>query len=224
MLTLINPAAAVDQRMPSSQQAAMRAAVAEGTRFQPPGLSSAPSPTASSAAQRAPVPPPSAEALRNCAWNIGAAKAAAGYLPAANHVGLAYAAPRQALAHWRILQSWIDRTAQQRGGAWHNCRMVLRLYDVTCLQFNGFNAHHVLDVPLSQICGQQLIALPRPGTTQLAETGFVLRSGEFIPAARSEFVQFPPGAVSRAAATPRSSLTGNCARRRSPPDGSKPRT
>ena len=75
--------------------------------------------------------------------------------------------------------------------------MVLRLYDVTCILFNGFNAHRILDVQLSDICGQRFVALPQPGTTQLAEAGFLLRNGEFIPAARSRAVQFPPSGVSR---------------------------
>jgi glycosyltransferase involved in cell wall biosynthesis len=137
-----------------------------------------------------------AEALRRCAWEIGAERPADAYCPPDNHVGLAMVTPYQGFAHWRIQSGWVDQTAWQRGAAWHNCRLVLRLYDVSYIHFNGFNAHQIHDEPLPGLCGQRFFRLPRPGTWQLAEVGFLLRSGEFIPAARSQGVPFPPDAAS----------------------------
>jgi glycogen(starch) synthase len=134
--------------------------------------------------------PLDAETLRRCAWEIGEQKPADAYVPAENHVGLAAVAPNQGFAHWRIRSEWVDETARQRGGAWHHCRLVLRLYDVSYIHFNGFNAHRIQDEPLSSLSGQRFFHLPRAGTTQLAEVGFLLRSGEFIPAARSQAVPF----------------------------------
>jgi glycosyltransferase involved in cell wall biosynthesis len=134
--------------------------------------------------------PPDAELLRRCAWDIGEEKPADAYLPADNHVGLAAVTPKQGFAHWRIQPGWVDETARRRGAAWNNCRLVLRLYDVSCIHFTGFNAHRLHDEPLPSLCGQRFFHLPRSGTAQLGEVGFVLRSGEFIPAARSEAVQF----------------------------------
>jgi glycosyltransferase involved in cell wall biosynthesis len=131
-----------------------------------------------------------AETLRRCAWEIGEQHSADAWVPAENHVGLAAVTPHQGFAHWRLRPEWVDETAQQRGGAWHNCRLVLRLYDVSYIQFTGMNAHRIQDEPLSGLCGQRFFHLSRSGTSQLAEVGFVLRSGEFIPAARSHHVQF----------------------------------
>jgi glycosyltransferase involved in cell wall biosynthesis len=139
------------------------------------------------------VPPLDAETLRRCAWEIGEQRAGDAYVPADNHVGLAAVTPHQGFVHWRIRQEWVDQTARQRGGAWHNCRLVLRLYDVSYIHFNGFNAHRVQDETLPSLCGQRFFNLPRTGTSQLGEIGFLLRSGEFIPAARSGTVQFPRG-------------------------------
>jgi len=141
--------------------------------------------------------PPGAESIRRCAWEIGACAPTQAYTPPGNHAALAVVTPCQALAHWRILPEWIAHARAARGAAWHDCRMVLRLYDVTCILFNGFNAHRLQDLQLSEVCGQRFIALPQPGTTQLAEVGFLLRNGEFVPAARSQAVQFPPSGVSR---------------------------
>jgi 1,2-diacylglycerol 3-alpha-glucosyltransferase len=134
--------------------------------------------------------PLDAEVLRSCAWQIGEERAADAYAPASNHVGLAAVTPYQGFAHWRIRTEWVEETARQRGHAWHNCRLVLRIYDVSYIQFTGLNAHRIQDETLPGLCGQRLFQLSRPGTYQLAEVGFLLRNGEFLPAARSHTVQF----------------------------------
>ena len=139
---------------------------------------------------------PSQETMRRVGWEIGERKPAAQYVPEASHVALHWVAPRHGFAHWRIKPEWIDKIARERGGAWNHCRMVLRLYDVSYIIFNGLNAHQVINVTLPQISGHIFFHLPRPGTTQIAEVGFELRSGEFIPAARSLATPFPPDSVS----------------------------
>jgi glycogen(starch) synthase len=129
--------------------------------------------------------------LRRCAWEIGERRPADGYTPPANHAGLAMVTPNQGFAYWRILQEWVDQAALERGPAWQDCRLLLRLYDVSLIEFTGLNAHRIQDHTLPSLCGQFFFKLPRPGTSQLAEVGFLLRSGEFIPAARSQTVSFP---------------------------------
>lgn len=138
-----------------------------------------------------PSAPLDAEMLRFCAAEISESRAAEVYAPADSHVGLAAVTPTQGFAHWRIRPEWVDETARKRGAAWHNCRLILRLYDVSCIQFNGFNAHRIQDETLPSLCGQRFFHLPGRGTSQIGEVGFLLRSGEFIPAARSHHVDFP---------------------------------
>jgi glycosyltransferase involved in cell wall biosynthesis len=135
---------------------------------------------------------PDQEFLRRCAWEIGEGHPADAYTPPESHVGLAMVCPAEGFAHWRILPEWVDRTARQKGHAWHHCRPVLRLYDVSFIHFNGFNAHRIQDHTLPRLEGQLFFRLPRPGTWQLAEVGFLLRNGEFVPAARSRAVAFAP--------------------------------
>ncbi|MBV9125884.1 MAG: DUF4912 domain-containing protein, partial [Planctomycetes bacterium] len=108
------------------------------------------------------------EFLRRCAWEIGERKASEMFIPTASHVGLALVNPYQGFVHWRILHDWIDQTARGKGDAWHHCRMILRLYDVSFVIFNGLNAHAIQDHPLPSICGQRFFKLGRPGTWQLA--------------------------------------------------------
>ena len=139
---------------------------------------------------------PDQEALRRCGWEISEAKPADNYNPAASHVGLAMVAPTHGYAHWRIDADWIEQTRKQKGGAWNNCRMILRLYNTTCIEFNGYNAHRIQNMPLNALTGHMFFNLPGAGTTQLAEVGFELSNREFIAAARSEFVTFAPDSVS----------------------------
>ena len=137
-----------------------------------------------------------AEDLRRCAWEISEARLADSYTPTSNHVGLAAITPAQGFAHWRILPQSVNQTKRHKGDAWHNCRLVLRLYDVSFIVFTGMNAHRMQDQDLPGLCGQMTFKLPGPGTWELAEVGFLLRSGEFIPAARSRTVPFPTTAAS----------------------------
>jgi glycosyltransferase involved in cell wall biosynthesis len=105
--------------------------------------------------------------------------------------------PTQGFAYWRILRSWVDQIARERGRSWEGSRPVLRLYDVSWIQFNGFNAHRIQDEPLPELTGRRFFNVPGPGSWQLAEVGFLLRSGEFIPAARSPVVPFGADGPSR---------------------------
>jgi glycogen(starch) synthase len=132
------------------------------------------------------------EFLRHVAWQIGEHRAGASYQPAVNHVGLGMVTPSDGFAYWRILSGWVEEARQRKGDAWHHCRLVLRLYDVSYITFNGFNAHRIQDHDLPALEGQLFFRLPRGGTWQIGEVGFLLRSGEFVPAARSRAVPFAP--------------------------------
>jgi glycosyltransferase involved in cell wall biosynthesis len=137
-----------------------------------------------------------AETLRRCAWEVGEARAADAYVPPENYAALAGVSPYQGFAYWNILPGWVERTRHQHGHAWHGCRLILRLYDVSYLEFTGLNAHSMQDHNLPRLDGQFFFKLARPGTSQIAEVGFLLQSGEFIPAARSQTVRFAPDAPS----------------------------
>jgi glycosyltransferase involved in cell wall biosynthesis len=133
-----------------------------------------------------------AEFLRTCGWEIGEQRLVDSYQPTENHVGLGMVAPYYAFAHWRIRDEWVEHTRRHKGDAWINCRLILRLYDISYIEFNGFNAHRIMDVGLPGLCGHLQLKLHRPGTWELGEVGFLLRSGEFVPAARSTVVPCAP--------------------------------
>jgi glycosyltransferase involved in cell wall biosynthesis len=142
------------------------------------------------------VAPPDQETLRRVGWDVGALRPVDAYAPVGNHVGLAVVDPYHGFVHWRLLHSWVEQTAGRRGDAWRDCRMVVRLYDVSLIKFTGLNAHSFFDHRIEHLAGHLFFKVPRPGTWQLAEVGFVLRNGEFIPAARSHTTAFAADAVS----------------------------
>jgi glycosyltransferase involved in cell wall biosynthesis len=129
--------------------------------------------------------------LRRCAWQIGERRPHETFVCPDNYVALSVVTPGQAFIVWRVQQSWIDHLARSKGGAWNGARFVVRFYEVTRLVFNGLNAHRMRDVTVDGLAGERLFELPLAGTTQLAEVGFLLRSGEFVAAARSPVAHFP---------------------------------
>lgn len=145
--------------------------------------------------------PPSTESMRALAWELGELRSGDSFLPAICHCALSFVAPRQAFVHFRILASWIDTTAASRGNDWRNCKMLVRLYDVTDVDFNGFNAHAILNTQIQHISAHAFIPLPRSGRMWMAEVGFELSNREFIAAARSQFCLAPSEAPSGRAGT-----------------------
>jgi len=149
------------------------------------------------------VPAPAVErsldsqTLRGIAWEIGSREAHRHYAPPGSRVTIAMITPSSGFATFRIDPGWVEARARERGQAWNGSRPVLRLYDVSFLCFNGMNAHRHLDQGLSGLAGQLVFKLPYGGTSQLAEVGFLLRSGEFLPASRSGALRFAPDGVSK---------------------------
>jgi glycosyltransferase involved in cell wall biosynthesis len=137
------------------------------------------------------------EVLRRHAWEIGSRHAQAKYLCPDSYVNLCAVSPGEALVVWRLQDAWIKSMAESHQHEWQGSRRVVRLYDVSFIEFNGFNAHQIRDVDLDGPAGSLLVRFPLSGTTQMAEVGFLLRTREFIPAARSGATLFPSLTVSK---------------------------
>lgn len=136
------------------------------------------------------------DSLRRHAWEIGSRRPHATYVCPDNYVNLCAVGPGEAFLTWRLQQSWGQETAAKKGNLFHGARLVLRLYDVSFIEFNGFNAHRMRDIVVDSLSGERLVPLPLSGTMQLAELGYLLPKGEFVPAARSTVTAFPSASVS----------------------------
>jgi hypothetical protein len=91
-------------------------------------------------------------------------------------------------AYWELTPT--DRPAG--GDAW----FILRVYDVTGIDFDGSNADSYFDIDLDPDARNWYINLGSPGKSLCAELGRILQDGTFSPRVRSNAIQTPAAGVS----------------------------
>ncbi|MCX5687567.1 MAG: DUF4912 domain-containing protein, partial [Candidatus Omnitrophica bacterium] len=94
-------------------------------------------------------------------------------------------------AYWEIAESSIEDVKRQLGGNLNDTRFVVRMYDVTYKDFNGFNANHWFDTEVGRYSNNWYISLWNDNVSYCGEIGIVHVSGRFFPMARSNFVHTP---------------------------------
>ncbi len=72
-----------------------------------------------------------------------------------------------------------------------SARFILRVYDVSYIDFNGDNAHYFMDITVPFGCERWYVNVASPGRSWVAEMGWLSPSGRFVPVARSNVVQTP---------------------------------
>ncbi len=152
------------------------------------------------------------EALRRSLDKIGSRESYARFAWNRSYVSIAVVTPKRGFASFRVPDHWIREHTEKAPNEWNLGRLVLRIYDITYIEFNGFNAHRIIDIPIPS-AGHCFFNLPHAGTVQLAEVGMLLASGEFVPAARSGAVHFPPDGASE-----KSDLTALYVYQNTPPE------
>ncbi|BBJ27858.1 DUF4912 domain-containing protein [Athalassotoga saccharophila] len=94
-----------------------------------------------------------------------------------------------------VNQNWIhfywDFSPQTYEIIKNHPHVVLRIYDVTYIEFNGTNAHRTFEMEIDEKMRKYYVYVPQPGADYLAEIGY--RENErFIPILRSNLVSTPP--------------------------------
>ncbi len=69
--------------------------------------------------------------------------------------------------------------------------LMLRFYDVTRIDFDGNNAHAILDMSITQRVGSGFFAIRMPGRDVIVEAGILGPDGRFHSVVRSDMVSFP---------------------------------
>lgn len=85
---------------------------------------------------------------------------------------------------------WLHSYWELGDAASHHDRLILRVYDVSLIIFNGNNAHSFFDVDIAGPLGNWYIQVA-PGKSWCAELGFKLTDGAFIKLLRSNTVHTP---------------------------------
>lgn len=112
-----------------------------------------------------------------------------------NKVVLMARDPFWCYAYWDISGGVMQTKADEakRSGEY---KLVLRVYDVTDIQFNGKNAHKYMDIEVTGDANNWYINVWEAGRTYIAELGFRTADGKFIVIARSNAVGVPSDRVS----------------------------
>ena len=90
-------------------------------------------------------------------------------------------------------ERWTE-TQNQRDAA--DDRLVLRVFDVTYVEFNGANAWSSTDVELTPFSTSWYVSVPRPDAAYCAEIGYRSHTGRFVTLGRSNVVTTPRMEVS----------------------------
>ena len=99
--------------------------------------------------------------------------------------------PSWIYAYWEIAQSTIDEARARFGQDYDRAAHVLRMYDVTCIDFNGSNQNRSFDLDVGPHSMNWYVNLWSDCVSYCGERGIRLPNGEFFPFVRSNTVTTP---------------------------------
>jgi hypothetical protein len=94
-------------------------------------------------------------------------------------------------AYWEIAPHSIDMLKERIGAEFTRSTYVLRMYDVTAVDFNGHNANHSFDIDVGLNANNWYINLWCDNVSYCADLGMRSPDGRFHHLARSNFVTTP---------------------------------
>jgi hypothetical protein len=101
--------------------------------------------------------------------------------------------PWWAYAWWEVTDPTMAQAKQQSGDS---ARLVLRVYNVTQIDWDGANHHDYSDIEVHGAASNWFLELAKPGDSFCAEIGLLDESGQFVGMVRSNAITLPPDRVS----------------------------
>ena len=99
--------------------------------------------------------------------------------------------PFWAYAYWEIEPQRLEELKRSIGKDAQQAQMILRVYDVTDIKFNGANAHHYFDIEITALANNWYIHLDAPHKSFCVDIGLKTATGEFYLLARSNIIKTP---------------------------------
>ncbi len=96
--------------------------------------------------------------------------------------------PHLLYAYWEIDGNTIAKVKEKITEPWEQITNVIRMYDVTCIDFNGMNANHWFDIEVEPFAKHKYISMGNENTSYCCDLGLRTSSGEFFSLARSNFI------------------------------------
>ncbi len=95
--------------------------------------------------------------------------------------------PQWAYVYWDVPS---DHREQVRAAG--GTQLALRLYDVTDLDFNGYNGHSVQELPCDELAREWYVPIPVSDRDFVVDIGYRTANGTWLVLARSASVKVPP--------------------------------
>jgi uncharacterized protein len=99
--------------------------------------------------------------------------------------------PYWIFAYWEVADARRMDIEREAGSGWEGLRKVLRVYDVTDIEFNGANAHKYFDIDITSEAGNWYIRVGEANRSWCVDLGVITSDGKFIMIARSNVVATP---------------------------------
>jgi len=94
-------------------------------------------------------------------------------------------------AYWEVCDATYTRLRNELGALFDSGKKVLRVYDVSFINFNGSNAHRFFDIEVTHSSDNWYIDTGGPGRSWCVDFGLKLPDGRFITIVRSNVVTTP---------------------------------
>lgn len=94
-------------------------------------------------------------------------------------------------SYWEVREETYQRLRRDLGSFFDSAKKVLRVYDVSYINFNGSNAHRFFDIEISYDVNSWYIDTAGPGRSWCVDLGLKLSDGRFITIVRSNIVMTP---------------------------------
>lgn len=94
-------------------------------------------------------------------------------------------------AYWEVSGDTLERLKQKLKSSFFGAKVILRVYDISHIIFDGTNAHRFFDIELNPQVNNWYIDTAGPGRSWCVDLGLRLASGEFIKIVRSNTVHTP---------------------------------
>lgn len=110
-----------------------------------------------------------------------------------NKIALMARDPYYAFTYWEVTSQRYEDTKRLLGP---DVRLVLRVYDVTDIHFDGKNARSYFDIEVYDMTGSWYININRPSRSFCIDLGALSSDGRFLTLVRSNAVTMPRDTVS----------------------------
>lgn len=99
--------------------------------------------------------------------------------------------PYWCFAYWDLSPEKQSQIIRERQGAPGRVRLILRVYDVTQIEFTGFNAHRTLDIEVTDEASNWYINVWAADRAYCVDLGLLFPDGRFLTLLRSNVVITP---------------------------------